>query len=86
MGFISWAAVGLIMGSCANFVLPGRAPGGRLATVAVAVAASLFGGILGTLIGLGADPGFDVRSFLIAVFCAIGSLFVFRLIVDRKLA
>jgi len=86
MGILSWIAFGLLVGMFAKFVLPGRDPGGMTATSAVGIAGALFGGFLGTAVGFGAVTEFEFRSMMIAVFCAIGFLFVFRLMVDRSKA
>lgn len=86
MGILSWTLFGLVVGTTAKFVLPGRDPGGMMATAAVGIVGALFGGLLGTAKGLGSANDFEFRSMMIAAFCGMGFLFVFRLLVDRSKA
>jgi uncharacterized membrane protein YeaQ/YmgE (transglycosylase-associated protein family) len=86
MGILSWVVFGLLVGTFAKVVLPGRDPGGMMATIAIGIAGALLGGLLGTALGFGPVTEFEFRSMMVAVFCAIGFLFVFRLLVDRSKA
>jgi uncharacterized membrane protein YeaQ/YmgE (transglycosylase-associated protein family) len=86
MGILWWIAFGLLTGMTAKFVLPGRDPGGIIATTALGVGGALLGGFLGTALGFGSVTGFDFRSMMIAVFGSISILFGFRLLVDRSKA
>lgn len=86
MGILAWMSFGLLVGTSAKFVLPGRDPGGMLATIGLGVGAALLGGFVGTALGFGTITDFDIRSMMMAAFCAIGILFVFRVIVDRSMA
>jgi uncharacterized membrane protein YeaQ/YmgE (transglycosylase-associated protein family) len=83
MGIVFWILSGLILGSIARFVLPGRAPGGLTGTILVGIAGAVVGGLIGTIAGFGPLTDFEFRSFLLAVTGAIAMLFVFRLYVDR---
>jgi len=50
MGFIAFLILGLVAGSIAKAILPGRQGGGWLATLAVGVVGAFVGGALGSLI------------------------------------
>jgi len=78
MGFIWWIVVGLIVGSLAKFIMPGRDPGGIIITALIGVAGAFVGGAIASALGIGSFTGFDVRSVLIATAGAILLLFAYR--------
>jgi uncharacterized membrane protein YeaQ/YmgE (transglycosylase-associated protein family) len=47
--------------------MPGKAPGGIIATILLGIVGAVVGGCLGTLLGFGYLPGFDLRSMALAV-------------------
>ena len=47
MGFLSWILFGLIAGALAKFIIPGKDPGGCLATVGIGIVGSVIGGFVG---------------------------------------
>ena len=47
-GVISWLILGLIAGTIAKVILPGRDPGGMLGTVLIGIAGAFIGGWLST--------------------------------------
>ncbi|MFM7151595.1 MAG: GlsB/YeaQ/YmgE family stress response membrane protein [Gemmataceae bacterium] len=68
MGIVSWILMGLLAGMVAQFILPGRVPGGWIWTIGLGLVGSLIGGFLSTqILGFGDVHGFDVRSIAIAV-------------------
>ena len=66
MGIISWILLGTIMGFLANWLIPGKFPGGGLGTIAGGAAGSFLGGAVFSLIANRGVAGFDVVSLLIA--------------------
>src|ERR671916_2471453 len=63
-----FALTGLVIGALARLVIPGKQNIGLLATALIGIAASLLGGILGDLFGVG-----DFLQFLLAIaLAAIG--------------
>ena len=74
MGILSWILLGLIAGALAKFIMPGKDPGGAVATLAM--------GIGGTVIGCGVLSFFSQGKTLItpispAGFCvATGGAFI----------
>ena len=83
MGILSWLLLGLIAGSLAKFVMPGKDPGGFFVTILIGMAGGVIGGFLGSLIGLGKIESFDLGGIFIATVGAIVLLLVYRLIRKR---
>jgi uncharacterized membrane protein YeaQ/YmgE (transglycosylase-associated protein family) len=49
---IGWCIIGLIAGSLAKFVMPGKEPGGVLVTILLGIAGAFVGGWIGALLGI----------------------------------
>jgi len=77
MGLIAFliylAITGLIVGALARLALPGPGPMGIGMTIAIGLAGSFLGGIVTSLIA-----GRNAWSFLVAVACATGIVYVIR--------
>ncbi|MCA9454041.1 MAG: GlsB/YeaQ/YmgE family stress response membrane protein [Nitrospira sp.] len=81
MSVIGWIVFGLIVGVVGKLLMPGKDPGGFLATVAIGIIGALFGGMLGRMIGLyGQD---DPVGFVMAVIGAILFLWLYRVVTRR---
>jgi uncharacterized membrane protein YeaQ/YmgE (transglycosylase-associated protein family) len=81
MSVIGWIVFGLIVGVVGKLLMPGKDPGGFLATVAIGIMGALFGGMLGRMIGMyGQD---DPVGFVMAVIGAILFLWLYRVITRR---
>lgn len=81
MGLFSWILFGLLAGGLAKLIMPGKDPGGCLATSLLGIAGALLGGGLGThFFSWGTVTGFDRRSFFIAVLGSVVLLLLYRLI------
>ncbi|GJL58512.1 MAG: hypothetical protein NPIRA03_13690 [Nitrospirales bacterium] len=81
MSIIGWIVFGLIVGVVGKILMPGKDPGGFLATVAIGIIGALFGGMLGRMIGMyGQD---DPVGFVMAVIGAILFLWLYRVITRR---
>lgn len=78
MGFLSWIAMGLIVGVLAKFFMPGTGPGGIIATILLGIAGAFVGGFIGTQLGLGSVTGFNIGSFGLAVAGALILLILYR--------
>ncbi len=80
--WLYWALLGLIAGSLAKFLLPGRDPSGCIFTILLGLVGSFLGGVIGTYLGWGrvTQGSFDVRSIAIATLGSIVVLVVGRLI------
>ena len=51
--WLSWILLGLIAGSLAKFILPGRDPSGCIFTIFLGIVGALVGGLIGTQLGWG---------------------------------
>lgn len=81
MTVLGWIVFGLIVGIVGKLVMPGKDPGGFLATVAIGIVGALIGGFLGRLVGLyGQD---DPVGFFMAVVGAVVFLWLYRSITRR---
>lgn len=79
MSFLTWIALGLVVGALAKFIMPGKDPGGLIVTVLIGVAGAMLGGAIATLLGFDNVTGFDARSILVATGGAVLLLVVYRL-------
>ena len=79
--WLYWALLGLIAGSLAKFLLPGRDPSGCIFTILLGLAGSVLGGVIGTQFGWGkvTQGSFDLRSIGIATLGSVVVLVVGRL-------
>jgi uncharacterized membrane protein YeaQ/YmgE (transglycosylase-associated protein family) len=79
--WLSWIILGLVAGSLAKFIMPGRDPAGCIFTVFLGIVGALLGGLIGTQLGWGhVDAGdLDLRSIAIATFGAVILLLIGRL-------
>jgi uncharacterized membrane protein YeaQ/YmgE (transglycosylase-associated protein family) len=67
-------------GFLAKFLMPGKAPGGIVATILLGIVGAVVGGFLGTLLGFGDLSGFDLRSMGLAVAGGVVVLFLYGLL------
>jgi len=79
--WLYWILLGLIAGTLAKFLMPGRDPSGCIFTVFLGIVGALVGGLVGTYFGWGAvtQGSFDLRSIGIAVLGAMLLLLMGRL-------
>ncbi len=80
--WLSWIVLGLIAGSLAKFIMPGRDPAGCIFTVFLGIVGAFVGGLIGTALGWGriAAGGLDLRSIALATLGAIVLLSIGRLV------
>ena len=85
MNILSWILFGLVAGSIAKFIMPGKDPGGCLLTIIIGIVGALIGGFLGTRVfGLGPVTGFNLYSLGLAILGAFLLLLIFRLVIARR--
>jgi uncharacterized membrane protein YeaQ/YmgE (transglycosylase-associated protein family) len=72
--------IGLIIGSVAKFIMPGKDGGGIFVTIVLGVLGAIVGGYVGTQFGWGTVSGFDLKSFGLAVGGALVLLLLHRLL------
>jgi uncharacterized membrane protein YeaQ/YmgE (transglycosylase-associated protein family) len=80
--WLFWILLGLIAGSLAKFIMPGRDPAGCIFTIFLGIVGSMLGGLIGTRLGWGRVTAgdLDARSIGIATFGALLLLVLGRLI------
>jgi uncharacterized membrane protein YeaQ/YmgE (transglycosylase-associated protein family) len=85
MNVLTWILLGLVAGSIAKFIMPGKDPGGCLITIVIGIIGALIGGFLGTRVfNVGPVSGFNLQSLGLAVLGAFLLLVVFRLLIARR--
>ena len=78
--WLYWILLGLLAGTLAKFLVPGRDPAGCIITVLLGVIGAFVGGLVGTAIGWGTitTGTLNLRSIAIATFGAILVLLLAR--------
>jgi uncharacterized membrane protein YeaQ/YmgE (transglycosylase-associated protein family) len=80
--WLYWIVLGLLAGSLAKFLVPGRDPSGCIITILLGIVGAFIGGVIGTLLGWGAvnSGQFDLRSIGLATLGAILLLVLGRMV------
>jgi uncharacterized membrane protein YeaQ/YmgE (transglycosylase-associated protein family) len=86
MGIIAWIVLGLLAGTVARALVPGRTePGGCIGTTVVGIVGALLGGLLASALDLGQlKHFFDLETWLIAIAGSILLLLAVRLIAGPR--
>jgi uncharacterized membrane protein YeaQ/YmgE (transglycosylase-associated protein family) len=84
--WLYWLLLGLIAGSIAKFLMPGRDPTGCVFTIILGIVGAMLGGWVGTRLGWGTvnQGTLDLRSIAIATFGALILLLFGRLVRGRR--
>lgn len=80
--WLYWIILGLIAGTMAKFLVPGRDPSGCIVTIILGIVGAFIGGFIGTRLGWGevTAGAFDFRSVALATLGAIVLLLIGRLV------
>jgi uncharacterized membrane protein YeaQ/YmgE (transglycosylase-associated protein family) len=80
--WLYWIILGLLAGSLAKFLVPGRDPSGCIITILLGIVGAFIGGVIGTWLGWGrVDSGIlDLRSIGLATLGAILLLVLGRMV------
>ena len=83
--WLYWIILGLIAGTLAKFLVPGRDPSGCIITILLGIVGAILGGMIGTRVGWGTvtQGSFDARSVGLATLGAIVVLVISRLVRRR---
>ncbi|HET8573086.1 MAG TPA: GlsB/YeaQ/YmgE family stress response membrane protein [Edaphocola sp.] len=86
MNILSWIFFGLIAGSIAKLLMPGKTePKGCISTMILGIVGALVGGFIGSkFLGTGHVDDWSLGSFAIAVGGAVLVLWVFAMIKRRN--
>ena len=84
--WLHWIVLGLLAGTLAKFLVPGRDPPGCIVTIALGIAGAFIGGWIGTAVGWGTvgQSEFSPRSIALATLGAIVLLLVGRLLFSAR--
>ena len=84
--WLHWIVLGLLAGTLAKFLVPGRDPPGCIITIALGIAGAFIGGWIGTAAGWGriGQNEFSPRSVVLATLGAILVLLAGRLLFGRR--
>ena len=79
--WLYWILLGLVAGSLAKFIMPGRDPAGCIFTIFLGLVGAFVGGLVGSWLGWGGvtQGRLDLRSIGIATFGALILLALGRL-------
>jgi len=83
MHFVLFLLFGLIVGALARVIVPGRERGGWFVSMAIGVAGSFTGGILGRVLGLYREG--ESAGFMMSLLGAIVLLIAYHAVVGRRL-
>jgi uncharacterized membrane protein YeaQ/YmgE (transglycosylase-associated protein family) len=80
--WLYWILLGLVAGTLAKFLVPGRDPSGCVVTIVLGIVGAFLGGFIGTRIGWGTvtTGSFDFRSIGLATLGAIVLLLIGRVV------
>ena len=80
--WLYWILFGLLAGTLAKFLVPGRDPSGCIITILLGIVGAFIGGVIGTWLGWGtvSSGSFDPRSIGLATLGAIVLLVLGRML------
>jgi uncharacterized membrane protein YeaQ/YmgE (transglycosylase-associated protein family) len=78
--WLYWILLGLLAGTLAKFLVPGRDPAGCIITILLGVLGAFVGGLIGSALGWGGVTAgtLDIRSIAVATLGAIVVLLIWR--------
>ena len=83
--WLYWILLGLIAGSLAKFLVPGRDPSGCIFTILLGVVGALLGGWIGSLLfGVGLQDFWNLGTWLLAIAGSIIVLLIWGLITRNR--
>ena len=83
MHFLAWIIVGLIAGAFAKAIVPGKEPGGFLATLAIGGVGGIVGGFVSRLVLGSRYTGLNLMSVLFATVGAVILLFIWKAVAGK---
>ena len=86
MGIVAWILLGLLAGTIARALVPGRTePGGCVGTTAVGILGALIGGLVASALDVGQIRHFfDLETWLIAIGGSVVLLLLLRLMAGPR--
>ena len=85
MGILAFLILGLIAGSIAKLILPGRQSGGWIVTMLLGVVGALLGGWIGSAIfGVGLEEFWSIQTWLIAIIGSLVTIGIYTAVTSRR--
>ncbi len=85
MGFLAFLLLGLIAGSIAKLILPGRQNGGWFATLILGVVGAMLGGWLGSMLfNAPLEEFFSIQTWLVAIGGSLIVLLIYGALVTSR--
>jgi len=85
MSILAWIVVGLVSGWLAKMVVPGREPGGFLATTAIGIVGAMLGGwIWNLMFNRAGATGIDIGSIFVAFIGSVVLLLIYHAVVNNR--
>jgi uncharacterized membrane protein YeaQ/YmgE (transglycosylase-associated protein family) len=84
--WLYWILLGLLAGTLAKFLVPGRDPAGCIITILLGVLGAFVGGLIGTAVGWGTVTAgtLNLRSIGVATLGAIVVLLIARVAMKKR--
>lgn len=76
MGILAWIVLGLVAGTIARLLVPGKQPGGCVTTIVLGVVGALIGGYIGSILTGEGISGINNWSIFLAIVGSIILIFV----------
>ncbi|MDP2212170.1 MAG: GlsB/YeaQ/YmgE family stress response membrane protein [Candidatus Aquicultor sp.] len=76
MGILAWIVLGLVAGTIARLLVPGKQPGGCVTTIALGVVGALIGGYIGSILTGEGISGINNWSVFLAIVGSVILIFV----------
>jgi uncharacterized membrane protein YeaQ/YmgE (transglycosylase-associated protein family) len=86
MSILAWIVIGLVAGWLARLAVPGREPGGFVATMVIGIVGAVVGGWIWNAFHRTGVTGLDLGSILVAFVGAVVVLVVFNAVSGRSRA
>jgi uncharacterized membrane protein YeaQ/YmgE (transglycosylase-associated protein family) len=84
MSLILFLIFGLVVGALARLIVPGREPGGWLTSLALGVAGSFLGGLVGRALGMYQTNNVTTGGFVMSLLGAILLVAIYQAVVRRR--
>jgi uncharacterized membrane protein YeaQ/YmgE (transglycosylase-associated protein family) len=82
MHILSFLLFGLVVGSLARFIVPGREPGGWVISMLIGVGGAIVGGYFGRVVGLYREG--EPTGFAMSLLAAISMVVVYKALIGGR--
>ncbi len=82
MHIVLFLLFGLVVGTLARFLVPGREPGGWVISMAIGVGGAVVGGYFGRVVGLYREG--EPAGFVMSLLAAISMVLAYKALIRRR--